>query len=48
MRANPVMLLVPCHRVLRSGGAVGEYSGGGSGVKQWLLLHEANHFRAAA
>lgn len=37
--ANPVWLLVPCHRVVRSDGAVGGY-GGGPDRKQWLLDHE--------
>lgn len=37
--ANPVWLVVPCHRVVRSDGSVGGY-GGGSGRKQWLLEHE--------
>ena len=26
--ANPVPIVVPCHRVLRSGGALGGYTGG--------------------
>lgn len=34
---NPVPLLVPCHRVLRAGGQLGEYSGGGPTTKRWLL-----------
>lgn len=34
---NPVPLLIPCHRVLRAGGQLGEYSGGGPGTKRWLL-----------
>ena len=37
--ANPVWLVVPCHRVVRSDGSVGGY-GGGSDRKQWLLDHE--------
>jgi methylated-DNA-[protein]-cysteine S-methyltransferase len=37
--ANPVWLLVPCHRVVRSDGTVGGY-GGGPDRKQWLLDHE--------
>ncbi len=37
--ANPVWLLVPCHRVVRSDGTVGGY-GGGRDRKQWLLDHE--------
>ncbi|XP_037352803.1 methylated-DNA--protein-cysteine methyltransferase [Talpa occidentalis] len=41
MRRNPVPILVPCHRVTCSSGAVGHYSGG-LGVKEWLLAHEGS------
>jgi methylated-DNA-[protein]-cysteine S-methyltransferase len=34
--ANPIPIIVPCHRVLRSGGALGGY-GGGLEVKRRLL-----------
>lgn len=34
--SNPIPLVVPCHRVLRSGGALGGY-GGGLAMKQGLL-----------
>jgi len=34
--ANPVSLVVPCHRVIASGGGLGGY-GGGLKTKQWLL-----------
>lgn len=34
-------LLIPCHRVLAVGGALGGYSGGdGPSTKLWLLNHE--------
>lgn len=33
---NPIPLIVPCHRVLRSGGEIGSY-GGGPGLKRALL-----------
>jgi methylated-DNA-[protein]-cysteine S-methyltransferase len=36
LAANPIALVVPCHRVLRSGGALGGY-GGGLDRKEWLL-----------
>jgi methylated-DNA-[protein]-cysteine S-methyltransferase len=36
---NPLPLVVPCHRVLRSGGALGGY-GGGLPMKQGLLRLE--------
>lgn len=36
---NPIPLVVPCHRVLRRGGALGGY-GGGLAMKQGLLVLE--------
>ena len=42
MRKHSIPLLIPCHRVVRSGGGgLGDYSGGeGPATKQWLLQHE--------
>lgn len=37
---NPVPFLIPCHRVVRSDGSLGEYSGGGPAVKERVLLLE--------
>lgn len=37
--ANPVALVVPCHRVIRSDGSLGGY-GFGLDTKRWLLAHE--------
>jgi methylated-DNA-[protein]-cysteine S-methyltransferase len=37
---NPICLIIPCHRVIRTGGALGGY-GGGLDRKRWLLAHEA-------
>ncbi len=37
--ANPVSIIVPCHRVIGSNGRLTGY-GGGLGVKEWLLAHE--------
>jgi methylated-DNA-[protein]-cysteine S-methyltransferase len=39
--ANPITLIVPCHRVIRSGGALGGYAYG-LDYKRWLLAHESN------
>ncbi len=39
---NPVAILVPCHRVVASGGQLGGYAGGLK-KKGWLLAHEAAH-----
>lgn len=36
MARNPIPIVVPCHRVLRTGGNLGGY-GGGLDVKRWLL-----------
>lgn len=38
--ANPVSIIVPCHRVIGSSGALVGY-GGGIERKKWLLDHEA-------
>ena len=37
---NPIAIIVPCHRVIASGGGLGGY-GGGLERKRWLLEHEA-------
>jgi methylated-DNA-[protein]-cysteine S-methyltransferase len=38
---NPLPILIPCHRVVASDGALGGYSGrGGSETKRRLLVHE--------
>jgi methylated-DNA-[protein]-cysteine S-methyltransferase len=34
--SNPIPIIVPCHRVLRTGGSIGGY-GGGPERKRWLL-----------
>ena len=39
--ANPVPIIVPCHRILASNRRITGYSGGnGIPTKQWLLAHE--------
>jgi methylated-DNA-[protein]-cysteine S-methyltransferase len=43
---NPFPIVVPCHRVIGSGGTLGHYSGGdGPKTKSWLLEHERRHSR---
>ena len=37
--SNPVSVVIPCHRVIGSGGSLTGY-GGGFERKQWLLSHE--------
>jgi methylated-DNA-[protein]-cysteine S-methyltransferase len=42
--ANPIAIVIPCHRVTAAGGALGGYSGGdGRDSKRRLLAHEAKH-----
>ncbi len=43
---NPIPILIPCHRVVRSDGVLGEYSGGGSDVKARILRWEGIEVRA--
>ena len=42
--ANPVPLVVPCHRVIGASGKLTGY-GGGMRRKEWLLRHEGAAFR---
>lgn len=43
--ANPFPLVVPCHRVIATGGGLGGFARHGGGflldVKRWLLAHES-------
>lgn len=43
-----IPILIPCHRVVKSGGkGIGSYSGGdGAPTKQWLLDHEKKMIRS--
>jgi methylated-DNA-[protein]-cysteine S-methyltransferase len=41
--ANPVAIVVPCHRVIGSDGSLSGY-GGGISRKRWLLVHEGVAF----
>ena len=45
--ANPVGVVVPCHRVIGANGLLTGY-GGGLERKQWLLDHEGAAYRTAA
>ncbi len=43
---NPIPIIVPCHRVLAAGGAIGGYSGGGGlTTKRRLLELEGAHLK---
>lgn len=45
---NPIALIVPCHRIVASGGALGGFmhrrAGDALAIKRWLLIHEAGRF----
>ena len=43
--ANPVSLIVPCHRIVGANGALVGY-GGGLDRKRWLLDHERSNVRS--
>lgn len=42
--ANPIPVIIPCHRVVAAGKALGGFSGGkGATTKRLLLAHEIRH-----
>ncbi len=45
--ANPISVVVPCHRVIGADGSLTGY-GGGLARKRWLLAHEGAAFRHGA
>jgi O-6-methylguanine DNA methyltransferase len=44
LRKNPVPVLIPCHRVVRSDGRIGNYGLGGSANKRAILAAEGVPF----
>ena len=43
MKNNPVPVLIPCHRVVKADGSLGNYSGGNRNhIKGWLIELEKN------
>jgi methylated-DNA-[protein]-cysteine S-methyltransferase len=40
--ANPLPILIPCHRVIAASGKLGGFSAGVE-IKRWLLGHEAQN-----
>jgi len=46
--ANPIALIIPCHRVVGSRGALGGFMHAAAGdplaIKRWLLVHEGYRF----
>jgi O-6-methylguanine DNA methyltransferase len=45
--ANPIAVVVPCHRVIAADGGLGGYAGG-LDAKRWLLRHESALIRRSA
>ena len=43
MANNPIPLIIPCHRVVKSDGTIGNYSLGGKDAKKYLLDFEKSH-----
>ena len=41
--ANPLCLIIPCHRVIHASGKLGGYNGD-IAIKPWLLEHERKYF----
>jgi O-6-methylguanine DNA methyltransferase len=44
MAGNRFPILIPCHRVIKGDGSMGNYSGG-VGIKEFLLKHEMEKFQ---
>lgn len=40
LRKNPFLLIIPCHRVVKSNGQAGKYAGKDNGRKEKLLVIE--------
>ena len=41
--ANPISVIIPCHRVIAAGGKLGGF-GWGPDAKKWLLRHEGGNY----
>ena len=41
--ANPISIIIPCHRVIAAGGKLGGF-GWGPDAKMWLLRHEGGNY----
>ena len=40
-KANPLAIVIPCHRIIHRNGSIGGYNGG-QDRKRWLIHHEKN------
>ena len=45
LAANPLPLIIPCHRVIRSDGGPGGFGGGSTNVKTKLMLLSLEGYR---
>ncbi|KAH7639013.1 O-6-alkylguanine-DNA alkyltransferase [Dermatophagoides farinae] len=45
MKNNPLMIMIPCHRLVQKSGNIGKYGGEEDSMKQWLLDHEQDNDR---
>jgi methylated-DNA-[protein]-cysteine S-methyltransferase len=41
LRTNPITIVVPCHRIVRSGGVIGGYGGDVGGYAGWVSVKRA-------
>ncbi|ASI13454.1 O6-methylguanine-DNA--protein-cysteine methyltransferase [Candidatus Mancarchaeum acidiphilum] len=48
LKENPLPILIPCHRVIRADGKLGEYSNGGTDAKRRILKEEGYIGKPAA
>ncbi|MGC8670087.1 MAG: methylated-DNA--[protein]-cysteine S-methyltransferase [Candidatus Micrarchaeia archaeon] len=45
LKKNPLPIIIPCHRVVKSDGSIGEYSYGGTKRKAELLKYESESIK---
>ena len=45
MKNNPLIIMIPCHRLVQKSGNIGKYGGEEDSMKQWLLDHEQDNDR---
>jgi|ERR1711931_414927 len=46
MSKNPIILFIPCHRVITNSGVIGNYCGATKNyLKEWLLKHECERWQ---